>query len=210
MPAPIRITPATRWIMLRSFSPMPSTSAIQELGNLSAKPVITRTMKLVSRIRCCQRWLVRHARHAWDSASRRATGLAPPDDGVVQEHGADHGKNQHQINPSHPAHGNRTDVLDALPSMCTLVRVNFCVTPLWHWPQVASRLALVDGGAGIAGGQNVMHAVATGAVGRHHRAALRGQPVITVQVTGSRGFRARRTPARAARPRGSARRWSAR
>ena len=73
---------------------------------------------------------------------------------------------------------------DLLPSSrCTLVRVNFCVTPLWHWPQVASRLAFIDGGARIARRQNVMHAVATGAVGHHHRTALRGQSVITVQVT---------------------------
>ena len=27
------------------------------------------------------------------------------------------------------------------PKACTLACVNFCVTPLWHWPQVASRLA---------------------------------------------------------------------
>ncbi len=35
---------------------MPSTSAIQEFGNLSANPVITSTMKLASSTRCCQRW----------------------------------------------------------------------------------------------------------------------------------------------------------
>ncbi len=41
--------------MLRSLSPMPSTSASHEFGNFKANPVITKMMKLVSRIKCCQR-----------------------------------------------------------------------------------------------------------------------------------------------------------
>ena len=42
----------------------------------------------------------------------------------------------------------------------------------------------IDGGAGIARGQNVVDAVATGAVGGDDRAAFRGQPVIAVEVAG--------------------------
>src|ERR1019366_1260577 len=41
-----------------------------------------------------------------------------------------------------------------------------------------------DGGARVAGGQDVVDAVATGAVGDHQRAALRGQAVVAVVVRG--------------------------
>ncbi len=42
--------------MLRSLSAMGTAAAIHEFGNLRAKPVMTRTTKQLSRIRCCQRW----------------------------------------------------------------------------------------------------------------------------------------------------------
>ena len=45
-------------------------------------------------------------------------------------------------------------------------------------------VGVIDGRAGIARRQNVMHAVATGAVGRNHRAAFRGQSVIAIHVGG--------------------------
>ena len=45
-------------------------------------------------------------------------------------------------------------------------------------------IGAIDGGAGIARRQNVVDAVATGAVGRNYRAAFRGQAVIAVEVAG--------------------------
>ena len=46
------------------------------------------------------------------------------------------------------------------------------------------QIGAIDRRPRIARRQNVVHAMATGAVGRHHRAALRGQPVIAVEVAG--------------------------
>ena len=45
-------------------------------------------------------------------------------------------------------------------------------------------IGAIDGGAGIAGGQNVVHAVATGAVGGDDRTAFGGQAVVAVEVAG--------------------------
>ncbi len=42
----------------------------------------------------------------------------------------------------------------------------------------------IDGGAGIAGGENVVHAVATGAVGGDDGTAFGGEAVIAVKVAG--------------------------
>ena len=40
-------------------------------------------------------------------------GLAAPDDGVVQEHGADDEEDERNVDPAHPAHGDRIDVVGA-------------------------------------------------------------------------------------------------
>ena len=77
--------------------------ANQESGNLSAKPVMTRMMKLVSRIRCCQRWFSRHAHHEGVLHPPPGHGLAAPDDEVVQEHGADDERISDDVNHPHPA-----------------------------------------------------------------------------------------------------------
>ena len=68
---------------------MPKTWANQVSGNLSAKPVMTRRMKLVKQNEVLPALVHRHAHHhGWMRAAPRRQ-LAAPDDHVVQEHGAD-------------------------------------------------------------------------------------------------------------------------
>jgi len=47
-----------------------------------------------------------------------------------------------------------------------------------------AEVGVVDRGMRIARGQNIVYAMATGAVGRDHRAAFCRKPVIAVHVTG--------------------------
>ena len=125
-----------------------------------------------------------HARHHGILHRAPRCRLAPPDDRVMQEHRADHDEDQNQIEPSHPAHGNRADVLgmDDHPQM-HLGQRKLLRNSLVAFAAGRVEVGVIDGRARIARRQNVMHAVATGAVGRHHRAALGGQSVITVQVS---------------------------
>ncbi len=165
------------------FSPIPSTCANHESGNLSANPVITRTMKLVSRTRCCQRWFTVMRVMIGFCIRRRATALLPPDDGVVQEHRANHEQNQGNVNPPHPAHRNRADVSRAR----AILKMHRRARELLRHAFVALaacgiQVRAIDRRARIARRQNVVHAVATRAVGRHHRPAFRSQAVIAVKI----------------------------
>src|ERR1700679_3167585 len=64
--------------------------------------------------------------------------LRAPQDRVVQDHAADDQQDQWNVKPARvPASEERPPST----STCTFASVNFCVTPLWHWLQVASRLA---------------------------------------------------------------------
>ena len=123
-----------------------------------------------------------HPNHAWILHPVPRHGLAPPDDGVMQKHCANHRKNQRQIEPSHPANRNGADIFGL-----AAVHMHFVEGELLRDSPMALSAGSVEIGpidrrARIARWQNVMHAVATGAVGYHHRSAFRGQPVITVQV----------------------------
>ena len=112
-------------------------------------------------------------------------GLAAPDDGVVQEHGADDEQDEGDVDPAHPADGDGIDVVGA----SAVLQMDRRARELLRDAFVALaaggvEVGAIDGGAGIAGRQNVVHAVATGAVGGDDRAALRGQAVIAVEVAG--------------------------
>ena len=124
-----------------------------------------------------------HPDHAWILHPVPGRGLAPPDDGVMQEHGADYRKNQHQIEPPYPANRNRSDILRLAAVHVNLVESELLSNSLMALSAGSVEIGAVDGGARIARRQDVMHAVATGAVGNHDRTALGGQPVITVKVS---------------------------
>ncbi len=126
-----------------------------------------------------------HALHEGILRAPARDGLAAPDDGVVQEHGADDEEDEGDVDPAHPTDHDRTDVAraDAVLEMDRRAR------KLLRHAFVALaaggvEIGAIDGGAGIAGRQNVVDAVATGAVGGDHRAAFRGQAVIAVEVAG--------------------------
>ena len=92
---------------------MPSVCANHVSGNLSAKPVMTRTMKLVSRIEVLPALIHGHALHEGILHAAARHCLAAPDDGVVQEHGADDDEDEGDVDPPHPTDGDGIDVVGA-------------------------------------------------------------------------------------------------
>ncbi len=159
--------------MLRNLSPIPSASANHELGNLSANPVITSTMKLASKTRCCQRWFSVMRTIFGFCIARRATALLRQMMALCRNIAPITAKIRSKIEPSHPAHRNRTDII----GMDTILQVHLGQCELLRNSLVALaaggvQVGAIDGRAGIARRQNIMHAVATGAVGHHRRAAF--------------------------------------
>ena len=126
-----------------------------------------------------------HAHHHGGMRAAPRGQLAAPDDQVVQEHGADHEHDQRDIDQAAPSAPTTESMsLACVPS----AEVHARQRELLRHAFVAlaaggAQVGAVDGGVRIARGQNVVDAVATRAVGGHHRSALRGQPVIAVHVS---------------------------
>ena len=126
----------------------------------------------------------RHARHhrVLHSAPRHC--LAAPDDRVVQEHRSNHQQDQTNVNQAAPS-APRCEPISF--GWNAILQVHAGQRELLRHALVALaaggiQIGAIDRRARIARRQNVVHAVATGAVGRNHRTALRGQPVIAVHV----------------------------
>ncbi len=88
-------------------------------------------------------------------------GLAAPDDEVVQEHGADDGEDENDVEDAHPARDDRADVF----GMHAVGHVHGCQGELLGSTLVTLaaggvEVAFVDGGVRITRGQNVVDAVA--------------------------------------------------
>ena len=81
-------------------------------------------------------------------------------------------------------------ITDRCPGLRAVAQVNARQSELLRHALVAlaarrAQVGVVDRRPRIAGGQDVVHAVATGAVGHHNGSALRSQPVIAVHVGGN-------------------------
>ena len=78
---------------------------------MSAKPVMTRTMKLTEQDQMLPALVGGHARHHGVLHVSPCDRFAAPDDRVVQEHAADDGKDEHDVNEADPADNNRAEVV---------------------------------------------------------------------------------------------------
>ena len=165
-------------------SPSDSMDANQESGNFNAKPVSTSTMKLVSSVACCKR--KRSGMRVTNLVLHFAPGdhLRPPDDEVVQQHAADHGEDHAEIEAANPAHGLAADVGRERRIDVNLGGSEFFRDAGMALAAGARQIRVIDRRPRIAGGKNVVHAVATGAVGDDLRAPARRQPVIAGQIRG--------------------------
>ena len=110
--------------------------------------------------------------------------LAPPDDQVVQQHGADHGKNHAEIELADPAHGYAAGIGGEGRVHVDLAESEFFSHARMALAAGFHEIGVVDGGARVAGGQDVVHAVATRAIGHDLGAKLRRQAVIARQIGG--------------------------
>ena len=93
------------------------------------------------------------------------------------------------VDPAHPAHGDGIDVAKLELRTAAGLEMDRRARELLRDAFVALaaggvEIGAIDGGARIARRQNVVHAVATGAVGGDDRTALGGQAVIAVEVAG--------------------------
>ena len=87
------------------------------------------------------------------------------------------------IDEPHPARDDGVDV----PVLRAVAEVDPRQRELLGYSFVAlaaggAQVGVIDGGAGIARGQDVVHSVTTGAIGRNDGAALRGQSVIAIHI----------------------------
>ena len=114
-----------------------------------------------------------------------------------------------QIKAADPAHGDAADVGGERRIDVDFTEREFFGDAGMALAAGPNQVGAVDGGTRIARGQNVVHAVATGAVGDDLRTEFGSQPVIAGKIGAGRGRLRRRTPAKGARLRGSGRRWSA-
>ncbi len=181
----MKTTAATRWIRLR-MECVPSISSSGRAhhwsGYFSAKPVQTRVMK-----RCRQHGVL-HAlegQHAQTGVSggpgsrgsspeAQADQLADPVAALVQQHQADGDRNHQQVEFAHPAqHGRLGLPLGNVYLADGESRARTGMALAAGLRQVLR----IDGGFRVGRGQDVVHAVATGAVGHGLRAGLGGQPV---------------------------------
>ncbi len=103
----------------------------------------------------------------------------------MQEHRTDDQQNQDGVNDPHPAHGNGIEV----PGVNAVFQMDLGEGELLRHSLVALatggiKVGAIDGGTRIARRQDVMHAMATSAVGCNHRTAFRRKAVITVHIRG--------------------------
>ena len=108
--------------------------------------------------------------------------LLPPDNEVVQEHRPNHNQDQCNVNQPHPLHRQRANVV-----RLHAILMYLCLRKLLGYALVALAAGRVEIGLAnrrmrIARRENIVHAMAARAIRRHHRPALRSQPMIAVKV----------------------------
>ena len=127
--------------------------------------------------------------HADDGVRLRAAAgdeLGAPENRVVQQHSADDEQNERNVEPAHVADGAGSAVgcLAAVGVDVDLVEGELLGNALVALAAGSVEVGGVDGGARIAGRQDVVNAVATGAVGDDDRTALRSEAVVAVVISG--------------------------
>ena len=146
-----------------------------------------------------------HASHGARIGISTEDGFATPDDQVVQDHAADYAENHQHIKAANPANGLAADVGGERSIDVNLAEQEFIGNAGMALSAGLGQIRLGDRGSGIAGGKNIVHTVATGAVGDDLGSTLGSEAVIARKVSGGAiSFDAE--SARDARLRGSARR----
>ena len=91
--------------------------------------------------------------------------LAPPDDEVVEQHRADHGEYHAEIQPADPAHGDAAAIGGKGRVHVHLTERKFLGDSRMALSTGLHQVGAIDRGARVARGQNIVHAMTTGAIG---------------------------------------------
>ena len=158
-------------------------------GYFSAKPVHTRVRKEMRQQGVLHALKGQHAEsgvagaRAWPRRrgvrprpEPQADQLADPIAAVVQQHQPDGHRDQQQVELAHPAQAR--PVRSALPATCTWLMAKRVPGAGMALAAGLGQVLGIDGGFRVGRRQNVVHAVATGAVGHRLRPGLGGQTVV--------------------------------